>query len=316
LPVFGAPEWVMRTVVAILAAGFIPALGFAWAFELTPSGFKRDADVPEEQSIAPQTARRMERLFLSLLVLALAFFAFDKFILAPKREASLVAATKDTAVAQAVATLDAEKNRINARSIAVLPFTNMSGDAANEYFSDGISEEILNVLAGTPELQVAARTSSFSFKGKSLEVPEIAEQLNVRMVLEGSVRKQGDKVRITAQLIDASNGFHVWSETYDRDLTDIFAVQDEIAQAIGQTLRLGGQAGQVLRRSDLIAQAVVKRGEPVALVAGGGGFEVRMAGRALADAGTGEVVRVENLSSRRVLSGVVAAPGEVRVGRT
>jgi TolB-like protein/Flp pilus assembly protein TadD len=238
LPVFGAPDWVMKTVVAILAAGFFPALGFAWAFELTPSGLRRDADVPAEQSIAPQTARRMERLFLSLLVLALAFFAFDKFILAPKREASLVAATTDQAVAKTVASIDAQKSSINARSIAVLPFTNMSGDAANEYFSDGISEEILNVLAGTPELQVAARTSSFSFKGKSLEVPEIAEQLNVRMVLEGSVRKQGDKVRITAQLIDASNGFHVWSETYDRDLTDIFAVQDEIAQAIGQTLQL------------------------------------------------------------------------------
>ncbi len=124
------------------------------------------------------------------------------------------------------------------RSIAVLPFVNMSGDPDNEYFSDGISEEILNVLAGTPELQVAARTSSFSFKGKPMEVPEIAAALNVRMVLEGSVRRQGDTVRITAQLIDAQNGFHVWSQTYDRKLEDIFAIQDEIARAIGEELKV------------------------------------------------------------------------------
>jgi TolB-like protein/Tfp pilus assembly protein PilF len=124
------------------------------------------------------------------------------------------------------------------KSIAVLPFVNMSGDPDNEYFSDGISEEILNVLAGRPELQVAARTSSFSFKGKPMEVPEIAAALNVRMVLEGSVRRQGDKVRITAQLIDAQNGFHLWSQTYDRKLEDIFAIQDEIARAIGDELKV------------------------------------------------------------------------------
>ncbi|WP_158637125.1 hypothetical protein [Arenimonas daejeonensis] len=127
----------------------------------------------------------------------------------------------------------------------MLPFVNMSGEADNEYFSDGISEEILNVLAGAGELQVAARTSSFSFKGKDVEVPEIAKALNVRMVLEGSVRRQGEKVRITAQLIDARNGFHVWSQTYDRDLQDIFAIQDEIAKAIGAELKvkIGGGAG-------------------------------------------------------------------------
>lgn len=123
-------------------------------------------------------------------------------------------------------------------SIAVLPFVNMSGDPDNEYFSDGISEEILNVLAGAPELKVAARTSSFSFKGKSMEVPEIAAALKVRLVLEGSVRKQGDKVRITAQLIDAQNGFHVWSQAYDRKLEDIFAIQGEIARAIGDALKV------------------------------------------------------------------------------
>jgi TolB-like protein/Flp pilus assembly protein TadD len=126
----------------------------------------------------------------------------------------------------------------SANSIAVLPFVNMSGDPANEYFSDGISEEILNVLARTPELQVAARTSSFAFKGQQTEIAEIARALKVRMVLEGSVRKQDERVRITAQLIDSTSGFHAWSETYDRDLQDIFAVQDEIARAIGEKMKV------------------------------------------------------------------------------
>ncbi len=127
---------------------------------------------------------------------------------------------------------------VSTKSIAVLPFVNMSGDPANEYFSDGISEEILNVLARVPELSVAARTSSFQFKGEKRDVEQIAAQLKVRMVLEGSVRKQGDRVRITAQLIDAQTGYHLWSETYDRELKDIFAIQDEIARAIGDELKV------------------------------------------------------------------------------
>jgi len=127
---------------------------------------------------------------------------------------------------------------VAAKSIAVLPFVNMSGDAENEYFSDGISEEILNVLAKVPDLSVAARTSSFQFKGEKRDVAEIANLLKVRMVLEGSVRKQADRVRVTAQLIDAQTGFHVWSETYDRELKDVFAIQDEIARAIGTELKV------------------------------------------------------------------------------
>jgi TolB-like protein/tetratricopeptide (TPR) repeat protein len=131
-----------------------------------------------------------------------------------------------------------ELSAVSARSIAVLPFVNMSGEPANEYFSDGISEEILNVLARVPELSVAARTSSFQFKGEKRDIEQIAAQLKVRMILEGSVRKQDDRVRITAQLIDAQTGYHLWSETYDRELKDIFAIQDEIAQAIGTELKV------------------------------------------------------------------------------
>jgi len=151
------------------------------------------------------------------------------------------------------------------KSIAVLPFVNMSGDAENEYFSDGISEEILNVLARVPELSVAARTSSFQFKGEKRDVAEIAAQLKVRMVLEGSVRKQAERVRVTAQLIDAGTGFHLWSETYDRELKDIFAIQDEIARAIGDELKVrvlgqGDSAAAVSGTTNVEAHDVYLRG--------------------------------------------------------
>ncbi len=234
LPAFEVPTWVMRAIIIVLALGFVPAVVFAWVFELTPSGIKRDEDVLPGQSIATQTARRLDRTLLLVSVLALGYFAFDKFVLAPQRNTELVAQTTEKIDAATAA----KQLTINPNSIAVLPFANMSGDASNEYFSDGISEEILNVLAQIPKLQVAARTSSFSFKGAGKEVPQIAKELKVRMVLEGSVRKQGERVRITAQLIDASNGFHVWSQTYDRDLEDIFAIQDEIAKAIADELQV------------------------------------------------------------------------------
>jgi TolB-like protein/Tfp pilus assembly protein PilF len=231
LPMFGAPDWLPRTVVILLAIGFAPAMVFSWIYELTPEGLKRESEIERHESITPHTGRRIDRMIIAVLVLALTYFAFDKLVLGPRREAELIAATTQAVTKNAAPTADAH-------SIAVLPFVNMSGDAANEYFSDGISEEILNVLARTADLQVAARTSSFSFKGKNEEVPEIARQLQVRMVLEGSVRKQDDRVRITAQLIDAKKGFHVWSQTYDRKLSDIFAIQDEIAQAIGNELQV------------------------------------------------------------------------------
>jgi TolB-like protein len=122
------------------------------------------------------------------------------------------------------------------QSIAVLPFENMSGDAENEYFSDGVSEEIINALAQLPELRVAGRTSAFSFKGRHVDLREVGRQLHVGTVLEGSVRRAGNRVRITAQLIDCTDGYHLWSEKFDRDLHDIFIVQDEIAKAIAATL--------------------------------------------------------------------------------
>jgi len=234
LPMFGAPDWIGRSVVLLVAIGFVPALVFAWVFELTPEGIKRD-DAVNPTAIAPQTAQRMNRMIVAVLVLALTYFGFDKFVLAPRREAAIVAS-----VEKHDAAIDAAKPGVAAtdQSIAVLPFVNMSSDKEQEYFSDGLAEELLNELAQIPQLRVIARTSSFSFKGKDVDVATIAKVLNVANVLEGSVRKSGHNLRITAQLIRSSDSSHLWSKTYDRDLTDVFKVQDEIAGEVVAALKL------------------------------------------------------------------------------
>jgi TolB-like protein len=246
LPLFGAPGWMARSVVVVLAIGFLPALVFAWVFELTPEGLKRDAEVPAAASIAPQTARRMDRAIIVVLLLALGFFAFDRFVLAPRRDAALVAATTRTVQASAGNRPPATSEK----SIAVLPFVNMSADKDNEYFSDGIAEEILNALAQVKDLKVAGRTSSFRFKGRNGDLKAIGAALGVAHVLEGSVRKQGDKVRITAQLIRVQDGYHQWSEAYDGNLQDVFALQERIAQAIAAKLQLTLSGDQVRRLVD------------------------------------------------------------------
>ena len=243
LPMFGAPDWIARSVVILLAIGFIPATIFAWVFELTPDGLKRDAEVAPEESIAPQTAQKMNRLILALLVLAVVYFGFDKFVLAPKREAALISVTTQAINDKAAQQEKAE----NEKSIAVLAFTDLSPDKDQEYFSDGIAEEILNSLVRVKDLKVAGRTSSFSFKGKNEDIRNIGKALGVANVLEGSVRKQGDKVRITAQLIRTKDGFHLWSETYDGDLQDVFELQERIAQAITGKLEVILQGEQKSR---------------------------------------------------------------------
>jgi TolB-like protein len=222
----GAPDWVMQTILLVLVLGLAPTVFFSWAYEVTPEGIKRESEVDRSQSITHFTGRKLDRTITFVLLLAVAYFAVDKFVLSP---AQPVATTTETS--QELAETEAAGN-----TIAVLPFVNMSGDQENEYFSDGLSEELLNVLAKNPALQVAARTSSFSMKGEKLEIGEIGRRLNVDHVLEGSVRKSGDQVRITAQLIRVDNGFHLWSDTYDRKLDDIFAVQDEIAAKITAAL--------------------------------------------------------------------------------
>ena len=230
LPMFDAPHWLARSIVGLLAVGFFPALIFSWVFELTPSGLKRDEEVKPEESIAPQVARRLDRMIIAVLALALGYFAFDKFVLAPRREASLVEATEKSFAARSAA-------EVNTKSIAVLPFSDLSQGKDQKYFADGISEELLNALVRVEGIRVASRTSSFAYKESELGTVAIAATLKVGYIVEGSVRKSGDRVRITAQLIDAINDKHLFSETYDRDLSDIFAIQAEIANSVVNALR-------------------------------------------------------------------------------
>ena len=214
MPLLGLPDWVDRLVFFLLVIGFPVALIFAWAFELTPGGLKKEKDVDRPESITHNTGRKLDFAIIAVLAVALVFFA------------STHQWGSDTGNAE-----------IADKSIAVLAFTDLSAEGDQEYFSDGISEELLNVLAKIPGLRVAARTSSFQFKGENRDIIDIGEQLNVALVLEGSVRKAGAQIRITAQLVNASNGFHLWSETYDRELVNIFAVQDEISVAIVEALK-------------------------------------------------------------------------------
>ena len=221
MSVVGLPAWAGRVTFAVLAIGFPIALIFSWFYEITPEGISLEKDVDRSESITRVTGRRLDFIVISLLCAGLILFAYDKWWIGGPPE----------------------------QSIAVLPFTNMSGDPEQEYFSDGISEELLNVLAQIKPLNVIARTSSFSFKGQNVDIATVAEKLNVRHVLEGSVRRSGNRVRITAQLIDAADSTHVWSQIYDRELDDIFAVQEEIAAAISDALKveLALVAGEVVQ---------------------------------------------------------------------
>ena len=230
IPLLTLPEWVGKLVLLMLVVGFPLALFLAWAYELTPEGLKKEKDVDRSQSITYVTGRKLDFIIIAVLALALVYFAYDKFLLEPTGDETAVRATT-----QPSDPAGAERSEL---SIAVLPFVNMSSDPEQEFFSDGISEELLNMLAQLPGLHVAARTSSFQFKGMNPDIAKIADTLNVAHILEGSVRKSGTKLRITAQLIKADDGFHLWSHSYDRELDDIFAVQDEIAQAIVNELRL------------------------------------------------------------------------------
>ncbi len=235
VPALHLPEWFHSGVAFVLIIGFPIAMIFAWAFEMTPEGLKKEKEVDRAQSITQATSQQLNNVIIGLLVLALGYFAIDKFVLDPGRDAVELEAALQTAQQAAPVAATAA---VTDTSIAVLPFVNMSSDEEQEYFSDGLSEELLNLLAKVPELRVAARTSSFSFKGQNIEIPEIAERLGVTNVLEGSVRKSGNQVRITAQLIKADDGFHLWSETFDRELDNIFQIQDEIAAAVVESLKV------------------------------------------------------------------------------
>ncbi len=237
-PAFGIPDWGVRFVVIILALGFLPTLIFSWAYELTPEGLKRERDVVRETSITHLTARRLDLFTIALIVVAVLFVVADRLWLAPWIEGQSTMAAQTRAEPEPTTETAPAESVYPANSIAVLPFVNMSDDATNEYFADGISEELLNLLARIPELRVTSRSSSFYFKGKDARIADVARELKVAHVLEGSVRKAGNQVRITTQLIETSTDTHLWSETYDRTLNDIFAVQDDIAAAVVGALKL------------------------------------------------------------------------------
>jgi TolB-like protein/Flp pilus assembly protein TadD len=226
----GVPPWGLRFVLGLLLLGFPLALIFSWVYELTPEGLKREHAVERNDSITRETARKVNVLIAGLLVVAVGLGAYEVF--ARRGERAAPAHSGSGTPIAAVATV------VSAKSIAVLPFVNMSDDRGNEYFSDGLTEELLNLLARIPELKVIARTSSFAYKGKEAKISDIARELQVANVLEGSVRKSGDRVRITAQLIRTSDSTHVWSQSYDRTVQDIFAVQDEIAGEVVDSLKV------------------------------------------------------------------------------
>jgi TolB-like protein/Tfp pilus assembly protein PilF len=233
------PGWIGQLVLLVLAIGFPIALVFSWFYELTPEGISLEKDIDPAESITRVTGRRLDFIVIALLVAAVLLFAYDKWWTGPPPE----------------------------RSIAVLAFENMSGDPEQEYFSDGISEELLNLLAQIPELTVISRSSAFSFKGKNVAIPAIAEQLNVAHVLEGSVRRDGNRVRITAQLIEANSDSHLWSESYDREFENIFAIQEEVAAAISDVLRArfatapgGSKQPTVIRSASMDAYDAYLRG--------------------------------------------------------
>ena len=274
-PVFGLSENAVRFVVICLVVGFLPAIVLSWAFDLTAKGLIREEVIDRDSPEDIKRSRLIDRLIMSGLTLALAYFVFDKLILVPQRDtmqeqhlAEEIAKARDEGRAESLI------NSYGTKSIAVLPFVNMSSDAEQEYFSDGISEELLNLLAKVPELRVTSRSSAFAFKGKTIGISEVAETLNVAHVLDGSVRKAGNQVRISVQLIDARSDTQLWAETFDRTLEDIFSVQDEIAATVVEQLKvtLLGAAPKVTE-TDLSAYALYLQARHLARLNSAEGFE-------------------------------------------
>jgi len=227
------PDWTGSLVVLLLVLGFVPVMIFVWIYELTPDGLKREKDVDRTQSVTAATGKRINTLIIVLLVLAIASVVADRLVpeIAPETESQTqVAQSADNEV------VTGDGATVDENSIAVLPFTDLSPEQDQRYFTDGISEELLNVLAHVEGLRVASRTTSFAYRNTNLTGMQLGQELNVRYLLEGSMRKDGDRIRITAQFIEAATDRHLWSENFDRDLEDIFAIQDEIASAIVDAL--------------------------------------------------------------------------------
>ncbi len=235
---FEAPPWALKLLLGALALGFVISVVVAWVYELTPEGIKREVEVDRSESIVRNTGRKLDRMIIVALVVALAYFVWESRF--REDEGARVQDAQVAAQGPAESTppggSGGPESPAAPQSVAVLPFLALSSGADDEFFADGLTEEILNALAQLPELLVTARTSAFHFKGQDIPVPEIAATLGVAHVVEGSVRRSGDRIRVTAQLIRAEDGFHLWSENYDRELADTFSVQDDIARNIAEAL--------------------------------------------------------------------------------
>ena len=247
LPMFGAPEWLPRTIVILLAIGLLPALIFSWVFEMTPKGWKRDEEVRPEESIAPQTARRMDRMIIAVLALALGYFGFDKFLLGPQREAALVSAATRSGVEQTVA--QAREGEAD-KSIAVLPFENRSDDASQAYYADGLTDQLTATLARISALKVIARTSAARFKGSAEPPSAIGRTLGASALVTGSVLRAGGRVRYTAELVSAPTEKTLWAESFQPDERDILTVQSQVAQAIAEAIEVRLSPSEATRLSD------------------------------------------------------------------
>ena len=232
VPALKLPEWTMTMLLLIGMFGLPFVILFAWVYELTPEGLMLTKDVDSSHSVTQVTGKKLEYMIIAGLSLAVVLLIVKPMVFTEDESVETTASVRnDQAVPeqQAPSTIP---------SIAVLPFADFSPDKDQGYFSDGISEEILNLLAKTNRLRVAARTSSFAFKGDNSDIREIGNKLEVDTVLEGSIRKANNKIRITAQLINVADGYHIWSETFDRELEDVFAIQDEISSSILESLKV------------------------------------------------------------------------------
>ena len=232
-PLFGFGDTPARLVVIVLAIGFIPSLILSWVFELTPEGLKKDADVDSEKSITQTTGRKLDRIILVVLALALGYFAFDKFVLDPARDQSNIEIARQEGLTAALS------KSYGDRSIAVLPFDNRSNREEDQFFTDGIHDDLLTTIAKISSMKVISRTSVMEYRDTIKKIPQIAQELGVANILEGGIQRSGNHVRINVQLIDAATDDHLWAETYDRELTaeNLFAVQSEITKIIADALQ-------------------------------------------------------------------------------
>jgi TolB-like protein len=232
-PIYGISDATIRVVISVLAVGFIPTLVFAWVFEITPEGLKKEIDIVRDHSIVHVTGKKLDRVIMVMLALALGYFAFDKFVLDPVRDDRIVEAARLEGRTAAM------EESWGGKSIAVMPFANRSAMEEDVFFVDGVHDDLLTLLSRLGDMKVISRTSVERFRGTALSIPEVARQLGVATVLEGAVQRAGGQVRINVQLIDAGTDGHLWAETYDRELTaqNIFAIQSDIAQAIAQALQ-------------------------------------------------------------------------------